>query len=99
MTEDDVKEQDLDDLRWVLSTAQGQRFCARIIDRWARLEGVGHETGEERSSAFNAGMRDIGSRLLAAIEDASSAPRFDQFTLQRNEYRRECRGAPRPPPG
>lgn len=96
MTQDEITEQDLDDLRWVVSTPQGQRFIARVVDRWARLEEK-CETGEERSAAFNEGLREVGRLLVRAVEAASSAQRFDDFTLIRNEYRRECRGAPHPP--
>lgn len=96
MSPSDLEEQDLDDLRWVLATVNGERFCARIVDRWARLEEKS-ETGEDRSAAFNEGMREVGRCLVRAIEQASSPDRFDRFTLQRNEYRRECRGAPHPP--
>jgi alkanesulfonate monooxygenase SsuD/methylene tetrahydromethanopterin reductase-like flavin-dependent oxidoreductase (luciferase family) len=98
VTADELAEQDLDDLRWVISTPQGQRFAARVIDRWARLEEKS-ETGEERSTAFNDGMREVGRCLVRAVEAASSIDRFDLFTLMRNEYRRECRGAPRAPEG
>lgn len=96
MTEAELQEQDDDDLRWVVSTPQGQRFCARLADRWAHLEGK-CETGEERSSAFNEGQRDIGRCLVRAVEQVSSPQRFDEFTLTRNEYRRESRAAPRAP--
>lgn len=98
MTPGELAEQDLDDLRWVLSQPQGRRFLARIVDRWARLEGKS-ETGEERSTSFNEGMREVGRCLLTAIESASSTARFDDFTQERNEYRRECRAAPRVPEG
>lgn len=96
MSPAELAEQDLDDLRWVLSQPQGRRFLARIVDRWARLEEKS-ETGEERSAAFNEGMRELGRCLLRAIEEGSSPHRFDEFTLARNEYRRECRSAPRAP--
>lgn len=98
MTESELKEQDDDDLRRVLATATGQRFIARIVDRWARLEQKA-ETGEERSTAFNEGMRHVGELLVRAVEGVSTPRRFDEFTLVRNEYRRECRGAPRTPEG
>jgi hypothetical protein len=98
VTPDELAEQDTDDLRWVLSQPQGRRFLARMVDRWAHLEEKS-ETGEERTSSFNEGQRDIGRCLVTAIEAASSPHRFDEFTLARNEYRRECRAAPRAPEG
>lgn len=96
MTPAELQEQDADDLRWVLSQPQGRRFLARIVDRWARLEEKS-EVGEERSTAFNEGMREIGRCLVRAVETVSSSERFDQFTLARNDHRRECRSAPRAP--
>lgn len=70
MTPEELAQQDEDDLAWAMSQPQGRRFVRRIFERWGRLE-ERSETGEQSTTAFNEGMREVGRCLKTAALKAS----------------------------
>lgn len=62
------KQQEIDDLKWLMSNAQGRRIASRILERTGNRRSTFHTSGSVM--AFNEGRRDIGlwfeSELVAA---------------------------------
>jgi hypothetical protein len=63
----DIRERELEDVRFVMSSKEGRRF----FDRYQRLCHV-HETSftGNNSTFFNEGERNIGVRMLADVNEA-----------------------------
>ncbi len=81
-SEESKRNQELNDVEFVLSTPQGRRFLWRLL-------GVCHVfktsfTGNS-TTFFNEGKRDIGLRLLADINEASP----DSYLKMMQEAKKE----------
>lgn len=67
MTAEELRAQDDDDLRWVLSTTQGRRFATWLLHRATKI----HEnpyTADPNTTAYNLGRRAVGFDLLKLLE-------------------------------
>lgn len=66
------REQQVEDLKWLLAHAQGRRIMARIFDRTGIRRTPFHTSGSQMS--FNAGAQNVGlwleSEVLEAAPDA-----------------------------
>ena len=70
MSAEDDRKQELNDIRTVLSTEQGQRFVQRLIDR-SGLYVPTYGSGSEISDfAFMEGRREFGLFILGEITQA-----------------------------
>lgn len=60
---DDLKKQDAEDLRALLSTREGARFLCRLLDVCGVDRGSYTTTGDALNMAFREGMRSVGLML------------------------------------
>ena len=70
----------IEDLRSVLKTSAGRNVLWQVLEQ-ANVFGISY-TGESNSTFFNEGMRNIGNRLLAHIQQANP----DAFLLMQKEH-------------
>lgn len=66
--EQSVRDRELNDVRIVLSTPAGRRFVWRYLERCGLFRTS--FTGNEGSTFFNEGERNIGIKLLADVNEA-----------------------------
>lgn len=63
------REQQVDDIKWLMAHAQGRRIMARIFDRTGIRRTPFHTSGSQMS--FNAGAQNVGLWLEAEVLDAA----------------------------
>ena len=61
------RENELNDLRFVLGTPQGRRFVWRILERTKVFESIWHPSAQIH---YNAGQQDFGHYLFGEIAEA-----------------------------
>ena len=89
------RKRDADDLRWILSTAQGRRFLGNLIYDPITMLGGGcgvlHSTFSQSHATMAAqeGARDLAVRILACVEELD----FNAAMLIRSERRQEAESA------
>lgn len=83
--QDDAKlarQQQVDDLKWLMAHPQGRRIVARIFDRTGIRRTPFHTNGS--TMAFNAGAQNVGLWLEAEVTEVS----FDGYTRMLKEFAR-----------
>lgn len=63
------REQQVDDIKWLMAHAQGRRIMARIFDRTGIRRTPFHTSGSQM--AFNAGAQNVGLWLEAEVLGAA----------------------------
>jgi hypothetical protein len=71
LKERDLRRQELEDMRFILSTPQGRRFIWRYLTRCGVFALSYSHSGSE--TAFNEGQRNIGLKLMAELSEADAS--------------------------
>ena len=66
MTYEELRKQDIRDLRALLHTREGARFLSRLFDM-AGVFAISYVTGDAGATAFNEGARNVGLRVYADV--------------------------------
>lgn len=69
MTYEELRKQDIRDLRALLRTREGARFLSRLFDM-AGVFAISYVTGDAGATAFNEGARNVGLRVYADVLEA-----------------------------
>ena len=69
MTYEELRKQDIQDLRALLHTREGARFLSRLFDM-AGVFAISYVTGDAGATAFNEGARNVGLRVYADVLEA-----------------------------
>ena len=69
MTHEELRRQDIQDLRALLHTREGARFLSRLFDL-AGVFAISYVTGDAGTTAFNEGARNVGLRVYADALEA-----------------------------
>ena len=69
MTFEELRLQDLRDVRVLLATREGARFFSRLVELTG-LFSISYEPGDATITAFNEGKRQIGLELYADLMEA-----------------------------
>lgn len=69
MTYEELRRQDIRDLRALLHTREGARFLSRLFDM-AGVFAISYVTGDAGATAFNEGARNVGLRVYADVLEA-----------------------------
>ena len=69
MTREELRKQDIQDLRVLLHTREGARFLSRLFDM-ARVFEISYVTGDAGATAFHEGARNVGLRVYADVLEA-----------------------------
>lgn len=69
MTYEELRKQDIRDLRALLHTREGARFLSRLFDM-AGVFAISYVTGDAGATAFNEGARNVGLRVYADVLEA-----------------------------
>ena len=75
--------QELEDVRCVLSTPEGKRFIARLIDHTLLL-GQSYAPGDPYATAYNEGLRRVGIFIAAECQAAQPGTLAKLFTEDNN---------------
>lgn len=73
MTYEELRKQDIRDLRALLHTREGARFLSRLFDM-ARVFEISYVTGDAGATAFHEGARNVGLRVYADVLEADENP-------------------------
>lgn len=79
------RNQQLDDIRTVISTVQGRRFLWRLLGFCKTFETVWENSARIH---YNAGKQDVGHYLLAEINDAGQEAFFTMMREQTKETKK-----------
>lgn len=79
MTQDDLRQQDLQDVRVLLHNKEGARFLSRILDISGVFE-ISYVPGDSGATAFREGARNVGLRIFADAmgSDPSAMDRLEE---------------------
>ena len=69
MTHDELRRQDIQDLRALLHTREGARFLSRLFGL-TRVFEISYVAGDAGATAFNEGVRNVGLRVYADVLEA-----------------------------
>lgn len=73
MTHEELRRQDIQDLRALLHTREGARFLSRLFDM-AGVFTISYVSGDSGATAFNEGVRNVGLRVYADVLEADENP-------------------------
>ncbi len=77
-----ARQQQVDDLKWLMAHAQGRRIVTRLFERTGIRRTPFHSSGSQM--AFNAGAQNVGLWLEAEILEAS----FEGYMKLLKEYQK-----------
>ena len=69
MTHEELRKQDIRDLRALLRTREGARFLSRLFDL-TRVFEISYVAGDAGATAFHEGARNVGLRVYADVLEA-----------------------------
>ena len=73
MTHEELRKQDIQDLRALLYTREGARFLSRLFGL-TRVFEISYVAGDAGATAFNEGVRNVGLRVYADVLEADENP-------------------------
>ena len=73
MTYEELRRQDIRDLRALLHTREGARFLSRLFDLTG-VFAISYVAGDAGATAFNEGVRNVGLRVYADVLEADENP-------------------------
>lgn len=77
-----LREQELADLTWVGSSAQGRRFLWRMLEKTRVFESIWENSAKIH---FNAGQQDLGHFLMIEIQNAKQEILFEMMKENKKE--------------
>lgn len=84
LKEDDLRRQEMNDIRTVLSNVSGRRLMWRLLSRCKTFESVMSE--EHSSMSYNSGQQDFGHFIMAEISEADENL---LMRLMKDNYKKE----------
>ncbi len=78
-----TREQELNDIRYVLADRRGRRFFWQLLCG-CRLFELSY-TGNQNDTFFNEGMRNVGNKLIADLNDAEPEAYFTMLSEDKKE--------------
>lgn len=83
MKEKDVRKQELNDIRTVLSNASGRRFLWRVLNRCNSFSTI--FSADLSTMSYNSGQQDLGHYLMAEVTEADENLLFKLMKDNRKE--------------